>query len=1165
MTKINRMVMRGFKSFGEKTSLIFGDTFNCVLGPNGSGKSNIMDALCFVLGKGSAKGLRAEKSANLIYNGGKTKKPAKEGEVAIYFDNASKIFPVDAEEVKISRMVRQNGQSIYKINDKRHTRVEILDLLGRADIDPNGYNIILQGDIVRFVEMSTVDRRQIIEEIAGIGVYEEKKNKALRELDKVEQKLGEAEIILTERKTYLKELRKERDQAAKYKDLSDKINRNKATYLNKQIAKKNKEKSSFDTNIKDYNEKIAKKQGTIDKNKEVMRKNKEIVQGINKEIEEKGEKEQVVLLKEIEGLKVNIGTNKNRVGICKNEIERIAARKSQLDDSVKELKNKVGDLEKEKEAFEKERGRIGKELLQLENKIEEFRKKNKLEGAEDIDKEIMDIDKEAEEKQKNIQELRETQQDLLREKDRVEYQIATIDEKISKVLELEKENKAEIEKLKQMQKEFKKATLELNQVLQEDSSLAAQLGNARQNLNIAKEEEAKLEARNTSIREHAAGGIATQKIMENKNKFGEVFGTVSELGNVSSKYALALEVAAGPKLKSIVVDSDKTAAECIKFLKRNQLGIATFLPLNKIKTPKPTPGADKFAKVNGSHGFATKLISSKPKFAPVFKYVFGDTIVVDNIDVARRIGIGNVRMATLDGDMAELSGAMVGGFREKKRKGMGFQEKEVAEGLKKIQKEIMDNEALIANIEKKRKSVDDKITRLRELKATLEGDIIKKERSLHLEEGDVGVTRKAKKELMDQSDDLDKRLTTLGLQISEANKGLAQLKIKKEQLREKITKLRNPRLVAELNTFEQKKTELREENIKLEGNVRNIEMQIRNILKPENENIIKIIKQHDKEEDEFKEEIKTLKQKIVEEEKRLKEKEKKQEQFYGKFKELYLNRDKANEAIQAVELKIIKEEEQIRGIEHRMNALSIENARVKAELSGLNEEYKRYEGVELYTNKSEEDLRKEIAAFERMADNFGSVNMKALEIYDNVERQYNKLLEKRETLKDEKEEVLVMMNEIETKKKEMFLQTFEVIDKHFQEMFTSLSTKGEAFLELENEKDPLSEGVAIKVRITGKKFLDIRSLSGGEKTLTALAFIFSIQEHEPASFYVFDEVDAALDKRNSEKLAKLIEKYAGKAQYIIISHNDGIISEADTLYGVSMRPDNMSKVVSLKV
>ena len=183
--------MNGFKSFGKRTELLFGDKFNVILGPNGSGKSNVMDALIFVLGKAGSKGLRAEKSANLIYNGGKTKQPAKQGEVSIYFDNKNKVFPTEEDSVKITRIIKHSGQSIYKINDKTRTRQQILDLLSIAKINPDGYNIILQGDIVSLVEMSGIERRQIIEEIAGINVYEEKKLKALKELEKVDEKITE--------------------------------------------------------------------------------------------------------------------------------------------------------------------------------------------------------------------------------------------------------------------------------------------------------------------------------------------------------------------------------------------------------------------------------------------------------------------------------------------------------------------------------------------------------------------------------------------------------------------------------------------------------------------------------------------------------------------------------------------------------------------------------------------------------------------------------------------------------------------------------------------------------------------------------------------------------------------------------------------------------------
>ncbi|MFC1697866.1 AAA family ATPase, partial [Nanoarchaeota archaeon] len=245
MTKINKLLLRGFKSFAMKTEMNFGNDFNVVLGPNGSGKSNILDALCFVLGKISAKSMRAEKSSNLIYNGGKTKQPAKEAEVAIFFCNKNKKFPLEEDEVKISRIIKQKSGSKYKINDKTRTRGEVLDLLSAAKINPDGYNIILQGDIVSFVEMSTNDRRKLIEEVAGISVFEDKKNKSLKDLEKVDNNIREAEIILTERETYLKELKKDRDQALKYKDLNEKINSNKATYLWIQIQKKNLETSNY--------------------------------------------------------------------------------------------------------------------------------------------------------------------------------------------------------------------------------------------------------------------------------------------------------------------------------------------------------------------------------------------------------------------------------------------------------------------------------------------------------------------------------------------------------------------------------------------------------------------------------------------------------------------------------------------------------------------------------------------------------------------------------------------------------------------------------------------------------------------------------------------------------------------------------------------------------
>jgi chromosome segregation protein len=245
--------------------------------------------------------------------------------------------------------------------------------------------------------------------------------------------------------------------------------------------------------------------------------------------------------------------------------------------------------------------------------------------------------------------------------------------------------------------------------------------------------------------------------------------------------------------------------------------------------------------------------------------------------------------------------------------------------------------------------------------------------------------------------------------------------------------------------------------------------------------------------------------------------------------------------------------------------LSLEIAKFKAEFAGLEEEFSQYKDVKL-VKKSLEELKKEIKDFEKMRQNIGSVNMKALEIYESVEKKYLELKEKREKLEEEKKEILGMMDEIEGKKKELFMKTFEEVNDRFKEIFTEISTKGsQVYLELEDQENPFNAGMNIKAKISGTKYLDIRSLSGGEKTMTALAFIFAIQEYSPASFYILDEVDAALDKQNSEKLARLIAKYSQRAQYVVISHNDGLISEAQNLYGVSMDEHGISKVVSLKI
>src|SRR3989344_4969930 len=327
MSTLKRISAKGFKSFANKTELVFQNGFNCVLGPNGSGKSNIVDSICFVLGKSSAKDMRAERSAHLIYNGGKKKNPAKEAEVTIVFDNNEGKFPIKDKEIAVTRTVKQNGTSAYKINDRTVTRQQILDILRADRIDPDGHNIVLQGDIIHFMEMKPQERRMIIEEIAGISGFEEKKQKCLNELAKVDSQLNEAEIILKERETNLRELKKERDQASRYKELQETIKDEKATYLHLHIKTKESNISEIETRKKELEDKIQKTTLEIEEHKKAIHTLQEEIKKINIDIEQKGEKEQLLLRKEIDSLKEEHIKARTRTESCTTELSKIKTRK----------------------------------------------------------------------------------------------------------------------------------------------------------------------------------------------------------------------------------------------------------------------------------------------------------------------------------------------------------------------------------------------------------------------------------------------------------------------------------------------------------------------------------------------------------------------------------------------------------------------------------------------------------------------------------------------------------------------------------------------------------------------------------------------------------------------------------------------------------------------
>ena len=1136
MTIIKSIVAKGFKSFAKRTELIFGNGYNSIIGPNGAGKSNIVDAITFVLGKSSTKSLRAERSSNLIYHAGKKGKPASEAEVSMTFDNSNKIFPLNDQEIKIKRTVKQNGNSTYRINDKVVTRQQVIDLLNAGKIDPDGHNIILQGDIVRFMEMKPEHRREIIEEVAGLSVFEDKKGKALNELSKVDEKLNKVHIILTERNAYLRELKKDRDQALKYKELQNTIRDNKATFLNLQIKEKDTKKEELEKKVKEQNNELEKINKKINEIKEDIEKRKQEINSINEDLEEKGEVEQKKIHEDIENLKTNSVKDDSRKEVCEQEIIKIDNRKKQLERSIKEIDEKIEELTKEKQRILKNKNEFIKEDTQILDSINKYKKKYNI-NPEELNKVERNID----DTQNNINSLVEKKQEKIRAIDKINFELSNL--KIDN-------SKDEISKIKDLKQQHKKTSQDLNNLISEEHSLHSQLNKTRNLLVERSEELFKLNARQEGIQERLIDNVAIKKILDLNDP--KIYGPVNELGKVNSKYSLALQVAAGPRLRSIVVEDDLTASKCIKLLRQGKLGVVTFLPLNKIKGREINVNSSLKSK-NGVIDLAINLVNFDEKFKNVFSYVFSNTLVVDSLETARSIGIGNARMVTLEGDLLESSGAMMGGFR---RKGIGFKEKEFTQDIGKIQSDVNELRKKVDIFEKRRSEIEVKLVSIREKKALLEGELLKYEKAFGIT--DLNELKAKKQSLQNELKEKSNELKELDNQITKLAKDIERLKDIRKNIRY------DDKATEGLNKLERDRQDIREKILQIDADIKNYDTQVNSIYSQEKEKTIKIISDSEKEKQSFIDELKSLDDKIQKSKQTLKERETIEKRFYNDFKNLFAKRNKINEEINKRELNISKEDEKIKGVEHRVNNINLDKAKIVAELEGLNKEFEQFVDAKIRRNISLEDLKYEIKKAESLLNNLGNVNLRALEIYESVEKEYNNLVEKKDKLSLEKDDVLGMINEIESRKKDIFMKTFRIINDNFRRIFANLSTKGESHLELEDKENVFNGGMDIKVRIVGNKFLDIKSLSGGEKTLAALAFIFAIQELQPASFYLLDEVDAALDKTNSELLNRLIQKYSKNAQYIVITHNDSIISGADYIYGVSMQ-NEITKVVSLKV
>jgi chromosome segregation protein len=953
MPFIKELVIHGFKSFAREVRIPFRNTMNTIVGPNGSGKSNVTDAICFVLGRMGSKSMRAKKLSNLIFAGTTQYKPASEASVEMIFDNSDKGFSLNETEVSIKRILRKNGQGVYKINGEIKTRQEVLELLAQAGIDPNGFNIMLQGEIDSFVKMSAEERRQVIEEVAGISIYEIRKKHSLQELEKTESRLKETNAILRERTAYLRNLEEERKQAMKFKSLQEDVKNYKASISHK-MANEKQDK------IEEINQLIEKEQSNIVKINQIIAKTEEEIAILNEKIN-------------------NITSNIQKASGLEQEklnaeIADIRAELAGLNIKRENHESSLRDLQKRKQE-------LGEIIVLNEKEIEELMKsKGKI------------VKKDLEEKKKKLTEMDEQRRKLFILKSNLSSLNPRIDEKARQIQKLKNEYDFTFNRIQQSEAEISiKDSLEVHR---------EKIVVLRNNLEKARQE------------------------LEQMNKI--------RIGEEKQIAVLEKNIEDQLKIKSQVSSLD-------------------ICPLCKTKITKD----------HVNH-------------------------VVD--DSQKEVEKSKIEIERLNNDIKAIANSAL----------------EISQLIRKHEDEI----------------------RIRSMDVNRLELINEKKENLKRYSEEMKIFEKEHQELAKKKENLEEQISSI--KTSEENFDSLRLEVQEmERHNESFIGLE---ATAKQRDLERNKT---------------------------------ILTQIGRQIEEISELLKELKQKISEKDAILNEKNDQDAMLKERYRKTLSEKNQHQEKIHFYERNLMQNQNQKHLSEEKINNLKIERAQFMAQKEAIEHETQELKDAKIM-RLSIDELKKRLEETQRIIDNIGTVNMKALEVYEGVKEEYNKVQEKVDKIMQEKEEILKVIEEIDKKKKRAFSQTLEDINALFSRNFSQLSDKGIATLEPVNKEEMFENGIEMLIKVGKGKYFDTSSLSGGEKSLISLSLIFAIQEYKPYCFYIFDEIDAALDRRNSERLAALLKRYINKGQYIIITHNDSLITESPVIYGVSMQ-DKISKVVSLEV
>ena len=1159
---IKQLEIDNFKSFANKSEIPLLEGFTTISGPNGSGKSNIIDSVLFALGLANASELRAENLSHFI----STYTKRNEAFVKVTFGGMK-----DGQDLSIARKIRKSSQgyaSTYYINDSVTTLTNVHAELEKYNVTPNSYNVMMQGDVMGITNCSPKNRRKIIDEIAGVADFDRRIEQATNELTTVEQRVERSQVILDEVDKRLEQLKEEREVALKYQKL-----REEKTGLEGQISKvrffdlkKNIEKAH--ENILEFTKKKKEEEVKSKDLDERLTLIKSKFQEVSEVIKEKGEAHQLELKKQLEGIKGEVDRKNNAHNYADKQIMDGLRRIENARNGIESHKQKIADFNLKIQMKEDEikiiEGNIAEKNAELKKILEDMTGLNAT-----ADQHITKRN----ELRKTYESLQDKDNELIRKKLPLENDLKTLQAALEKT-------KKEIEELESLKANFtsnydlKKTLVEQLQKEMEDFKLIQQ--NILHDLDTTKNEiddvnhDIQMAIRKISTMEatkqvaQSSFNSAIDTVM-NANLKG-VHAPLVKLGTVDKEYSTAMEVAFGGRMTHIVVDDEHVASVAIELLKSSGAGRATFIPLNKIVK---APSRLNLPKDRGVIDFAINLVDFDDKYINAFYYAVGETLVVEDMECAKKL-IGKYRMVTLQGEIFEKSGSMTGGSQ--RRTGLSFSQNDDNE-LENFKNKLKELENKASALNRKRQDLENKREDIRQKYSDSMNECANAKRELENMTRDYDNSEKLLAEknqfVIDSEPRIEacnKQLDKLEEQTVEVYDRMAEVQSQIEEVEKLINeqdlkdlKAKTEGVEAEIKRLDQKLMNAKNERKDFD---REIAFQ-ENMILTNNEDIERTEANNKKleaDKERFTSEIEELNKKAETLEEQIKEIETKLGKLLEERDAIQADLNEIDKQKKDSLYEIEKIAEQIESFRARRRELEPQFDSARAELVNAGIEIDKLEPVEI----SIEEITSQIQRLEKRMQDLGDVNMRAIAAYEEVQTRQQELKTQIDTLSKERKEILDRMSGYEQSKKEAFMKTFNNINENFKQVFHQLS-EGEGELKLENPDDPLSGGMTIEAQPRDKKLQRLESMSGGEKSLTALAFVFAIQRYMPSPFYAFDEVDASLDTMNVERIAQMVQNQSKNTQFIVVSHRKPMIESANRTIGVTQKEKGITRVTGVKL